>query len=105
MPGIQVGPMPGHTWGQQSVSWADTDRRFIFPGDVCPTRAHVHPSASMAYDVEPWTNMNTKKAVLDRCREEGRLLVLGHDPGPAIVRCIADPGGRRGHVLESVEST
>jgi glyoxylase-like metal-dependent hydrolase (beta-lactamase superfamily II) len=105
LPGVTVHPVPGHTWGQQAIEWTDGTNDFIFPGDVCPTRAHVHPSASTAYDVEPWTNMNTKKAVLDRCREEGRLLVLGHDPGPAIVRCTADPEGRRGHVLESVEST
>jgi glyoxylase-like metal-dependent hydrolase (beta-lactamase superfamily II) len=104
LPGVTVSPVPGHTWGQQAIEWSDGAHQFLFPGDVCPTRAHVHPSASTAYDVEPWTNMNTKQAVLDRCRDEGRLLVLGHDPGPAIVRCVEAPTGRRGHVLETVDS-
>ena len=104
VPGVIVSPVPGHTWGQQAIEWSNGERDFLFPGDVCPTRAHVHPSASTAYDVEPWTNMNTKRAVLDRCRDEGRLLVLGHDPGPAIVRCLENPDGRQGHVLESMES-
>jgi len=104
LPGITVSPVPGHTWGQQSVEWSDDTHMFTFPGDVCPTRAHVHPSASTAYDVEPWTNMNTKQAVLNRCRDEERLLVLGHDPEAAIVRCIGRPDGRPGHVLETVDS-
>ena len=102
LPGIQVGPMPGHTWGQQSVSWADTDRRFIFPGDVCPTRAHVHPSASMAYDVEPWTNMNSKISLLERCREEGRSMVLGHDPDQPLVDVTAVEGRPNSFTLEPV---
>ena len=92
LPGIRVGPMPGHTWGQQSVSWEDGTRRYVFPGDVCPTRAHAHPSASMAYDVEPWTNMNNKVALLARCHEEGRSMVLGHDPDQALVDVVTVDG-------------
>ncbi len=102
--GVTVRPVPGHTWGQQAIEWSDGKHEYVFPGDVCPTRAHVHPSASTAYDVEPWTNMNTKQAVLNRCREEGRLLVLGHDPDSPVVRCVGRPDGGRGHVLEPMES-
>ena len=104
LPGVTVRPVPGHTWGQQSIEWSDGTHDYLFPGDACPTRAHVHPSASTAYDVEPWTNMNTKKSILDRCRDEGRLLVLGHDPEAPVVRCVTPGEGRRGHALECVDS-
>ncbi|MEE2681298.1 MAG: MBL fold metallo-hydrolase [Planctomycetota bacterium] len=90
LPGIRVEPMPGHTWGQQSVAWSDVDRKFIFPGDVCPTCAHAHPSASMAYDVEPWTNMNSKIALLKACHEQDRCMILGHDPVEPLVQVMKD---------------
>ena len=93
--GIRVEPMPGHTWGQQAIFWRDVDRNYVFPGDVCPTRAHAHPSSSMGYDVEPWTNMNSKAALFRRCAEEDRSVVLGHDPEHAVcdVRELEDRPG------------
>ena len=102
LPGIRVGPMPGHTWGQQAVSWSDTGRDYVFPGDVCPTRAHVHPSASMAYDVEPWTNMKHKVELLRTCHEQGRHLILGHEPHEPLVRVVEDEERRGAFALESV---
>lgn len=85
LPGIQVHPVPGHTWGQQAVSWSDRDRNYVFPGDLCPTRAHVHPAANMAYDVEPWTNMGEKSALLRSCVEQQRSIILDHDPETPLV--------------------
>ena len=102
LPGIQVGPMPGHTWGQQAVSWSDTDRAFVFPGDVCPTQVHAHPSASMAYDVEPWTNMNSKMGLLKSCHEQGRSMILGHEPKEPLVRVVQDERRRGSFTLEPV---
>lgn len=104
LPGIRVGPMPGHTWGQQSVSWSDTDRAFVFAGDVCPTRAHAHPSASMAYDVEPWTNMNSKIELLKACHGDDRHMVLGHDPKEPLVRVVEDANRRNSFTLVPVSS-
>ena len=95
LPGLEVEPMPGHTWGQQSAWWRDVEDAYVFPGDVCPTRAHAHLSASMGYDVEPWTNMNSKRTLLRRCHDEGRRLVLGHDPDHAVCT-VREPGDRPG---------
>lgn len=96
LPGLVVSPMPGHTWGQQSISWEDTDRSYAYPGDVCPTIAHAHPSASMGYDVEPWTNMNSKLALLQACARSGRSIILDHEPGSPLVdvRESTDHAGR-----------
>ena len=80
LPGIEVRPVPGHTWGQQSIHWSDLERRYAFPGDLCPTLLHAHPSANMAYDVEPWTNMLQKQSFLRACIEEQSMILLDHDP-------------------------
>ena len=92
--------MPGHTWGQQAVSWSDVDARYVFPGDVCPTRAHAHPSASMGYDVEPWTNMNSKVDLLRSCHEEDRRIILGHDPDHAVCGVERSEEGSDSYSLE-----
>jgi glyoxylase-like metal-dependent hydrolase (beta-lactamase superfamily II) len=88
LPGIKVECMPGHTWGQQAVLWSDTDREYVFPGDVCPTAAHVHPSANMGFDVEPWTNMNRKAELLAACARSGRSILLAHEPGNPLVDVV-----------------
>ena len=85
LPGIRVAPVPGHTWGQHAIYWSDTGRDYVFPGDLCPTRAHAHPAANMAYDVEPWTNMRQKAGFLRECADTGRLILLDHDPEQPLV--------------------
>ena len=95
LPGIRLESMPGHTWGQQAVSWSDVNRDYVFPGDLCPTIAHVHPAASMAYDMEPWTNMDQKSKLLTACARDGRLILLDHEPGNPLVEVAesqAHPG-------------
>lgn len=91
LPGIRVRPVPGHTWGQQAVSWRDADGALIFPGDVMPTVNHVGLPFSMGYDMLPHTNMLTKTALLERAAMEHTRIVLDHEPGAAVVRVEVDP--------------
>jgi glyoxylase-like metal-dependent hydrolase (beta-lactamase superfamily II) len=93
LPGITVQPMPGHTWGQQAVRFADEQGVVCFPGDVLPTINHVGPTFSMGYDMEPYTNMQSKHELLVRAEGEGWRLALDHEPGEALVHVAAD-GGR-----------
>lgn len=86
VPGIAVAPGPGHTWGQQVVTFRDADGVVCFPGDVCPTVNHAGAAFSMAYDVEPYVAMRTKQAVLAQAEGEGWRLVLDHEPGDPVVR-------------------
>lgn len=102
LPGIVLRPAPGHTWGQQSIEWSDAERDLVFPGDLCPTRLHAHPSTSMAYDMEPWTSLRGKQALLRRCADEGRLIVLDHDPDEPLARALESPERPGRHVLEPV---
>lgn len=90
LPGIRVEPAPGHTWGQQLVRFADDAGALCFPGDVCPTVHHAPAAFSMAYDIEPWTAMNTKVALLERAEGEGWRLVLDHEPDAPVVRPVRD---------------
>ncbi len=89
--GLTVEPAPGHTWGQQSVHVDTADGQVVFPADVVPTINHAPPAFVMAYDIEPYTAMQTKVSVLSRAAEEGWTLALGHEPGPVLVRAESDP--------------
>lgn len=104
LPGIRVAPVPGHTWGQHAIYWSDNERDFVFPGDLCPTRAHAHPAANMAYDVEPWTNMQQKAALFRECADTGRLILLDHDPEEPLVS-VSESTKRPGrYQLESAQA-
>lgn len=84
--GLRLMPTPGHTWGQQAIV-AETDRGTVcFPADVMPTRAHIGPAFNTAYDIEPYTNMLTKQAMLERAAAEGWIIALGHDAGDPLVQ-------------------
>ena len=100
LPGITVRPVPGHTWGQQAIHWSDENRRYVFPGDLCPTLCHAHPSASMAYDMEPWTTMCEKVAFLEDCVDGDLTIILGHDPENPIAKVVPPGEDRARHGLE-----
>lgn len=93
LPGIVVEPMPGHTWGQQSVRFDDGRGTVCFCGDVIPTRHHVGSAYSMGYDMLPYQNMLSKTALLERAEAEGWRLVLDHEPGQPVVRPERGDGG------------
>ena len=94
LPGIRVEPLPGHTWGMQGVFIQDDQGMVVFPGDLMPTVAHVHPSASMAYDMLPYTSMESKASFLARAADEGWQLVLDHEPGNP---CVGVDRSEKGH--------
>lgn len=99
LPGIYVEPAPGHTWGQQMIFFEDDRGMLCFPGDVMPTANHVGLAFSMGYDVEPYTNMITKRALLDRAASDGWRLVIDHEPGDAVVHVERDPDRPDRHTL------
>lgn len=89
--GITVHPAPGHTWGQQAIRFADAQGELVFPGDVMPTANHVGLAFNMGYDMEPYTNMLTKRRLLEEATVRGWRLMLAHEPGDAVVRVQANP--------------
>jgi len=82
---VHVQPMPGHTWGQQAIRFRDARGIVCFPGDVMPTVNHVGLAFSLAYDMLPYDNMISKRALLDRAAAESWRLVLDHEPDTPVV--------------------
>lgn len=91
LPGIHVEPDPGHTWGQQMVRFDDGEGVVCFPGDVMPTANHVGLAFNMGYDMLPYENMVSKRALLERAERGGWRLVLDHEPGDPVVRVEREP--------------
>ncbi len=82
LPGVSVFLAPGHTWGQQAVTFTDTKgRRVVFTPDVMPTAAHLGQAYNLAYDVEPYTSGVTRHWYLTEAAAGDWLLVLDHEPG------------------------
>jgi len=99
LPGVTVWPIPGHTWGQQGVRFTDTrGRTVVFVPDVMPTLLHARPTTNMAYDMESFTSMQQRAALLERAAKEMWTLVLDHEHGHPVFTAVSDPKG--GHTLE-----
>jgi glyoxylase-like metal-dependent hydrolase (beta-lactamase superfamily II) len=102
-PGIHVWPVPGHTWGQHAIRFDDGSSTVAFVGDVMPTASHAGLAFNMGYDMEPYRNTQTKKALLERAAAEGWRLALDHEPGAPIVRVEPD-GDRAGRYVLTADS-
>lgn len=104
LPGIRAFPTPGHTWGQQAVVVDTAEGVVCYPGDVLPTRHHAGLSYNLAYDVEPYTNMSSKRTLFERAVAGGWTLALDHEPGPACFRVSASGEKAGSYALEEAES-
>jgi glyoxylase-like metal-dependent hydrolase (beta-lactamase superfamily II) len=103
LPGIFVFQAPGHTWGQQAVRFTDTrGQGIVFTPDVMPTLAHIGAAYNLAYDVEPYTSMITRRWFLKEAVENRWTLALDHEPGPRPC-CRVEDDGRGWYRLETVE--
>lgn len=98
VPGITVAPLPGHTWGHQSVRFRDDHGTVCFAGDVCPTRHHAGAAFSMGYDMLPYENMRSKESLFQTAEAEGWRLVLDHEPSDPVCMVVR---GERGFELRS----
>lgn len=104
VPGLHVFLVPGHTWGQQAVMFREPDapggkaggvggRTIVFTPDVMPTAAHVGAAYSLAYDVEPYTSMISRRWLLTEAAARGWVLHLDHEPGHPLFRVEPDGKG------------
>ncbi len=79
-PGVSILPTPGHTEGHQSVLIQGGGETALFPGDLCPTAAHLPYPYVMAFDCFPTQTIRTKRWILAQAVEQRWLVVFGHDP-------------------------
>ena len=93
-PGVFVFLVPGHTWGQQAVLFTDDrGRTVVFTPDVMPSVWHVGAAYNLAYDVEPYVSMVTRRWFLQAAVENGWVLHLDHEPGNPLQRAEYDGKG------------
>lgn len=92
-PGLCVFLVPGHTWGQQGVVFTEPGlqqrgkgRTIVFCPDVMPTAAHLGAAYSLAYDVEPYSSMLSRRWLLTEAERLGWVLHLDHEPGHPLFR-------------------
>jgi len=86
--------VPGHTWGQQAVLFTDDrGRTVVFTPDVMPSVWHVGAAYNLAYDVEPYVSMVTRRWFLQAAVENGWVLHLDHEPGNPLQRAEYDGKG------------
>src|SRR5262249_53452544 len=91
LPGIFALVVPGHTWAQHAILFAD-DRghTVVFTPDVMPTIHHVGAAYNMAYDVEPFISSNSRRWFLQAAVEHDWILVIDHEPNTPVVRVQPD---------------
>ena len=80
VPGISTLPTPGHTPYHQSVLIETGDGTVCFAGDILPTSAHLPVAWSMAFDVEPFRTMESKRELVRRAAAEEWIVLTPHDP-------------------------
>ncbi len=99
-PGIYVHRTGGHTRGHQIVVIMDSDRPFIFTGDLLPTRHHSPLPYVMAYDLYPEEMLFARKYWYDLFMRERALLFTPHDREPFAGEMYVDERGK--HRLREV---
>lgn len=80
LPGVRTRVTGGHTPGHQVVILED---RAIFWGDVFPTRHHLSPARTMAYDLDPLRVSDARTELMEESAAKGWLNYLYHDLDPA----------------------
>ena len=102
LPGIEVYPHNGHTWGMQVVRVTDhTGQVYAFAADLIPTSSHLRDPYVMGYDLNPVTTVEEKRTLLHEAARHDWIVVYQHDPVVAASRVRFDGRGRP--VAEPVE--
>jgi glyoxylase-like metal-dependent hydrolase (beta-lactamase superfamily II) len=80
MPGVEVLPQHGHTFGMQCVKIATEEATWVHMADLIPTTSHLRDAYVMGYDLQPLVTVEEKRALLYHAAREGWRLVYEHDP-------------------------
>lgn len=86
LPGIEVIPCHGHTFGMQIVKITCVDATYVFLADLVPTSSHLRGPYVMGYDLQPLATVQEKQEILYHAVRNDWLLLFQHDPTTAIAR-------------------
>lgn len=94
LPGIEVFPRNGHTFGMQIVKVTTETDTYVHLADLIPTSSHLRDPYVMGYDLQPLVTVEEKREVLYYAAKEGWFLIFEHDPKVAASRVEFDTMGR-----------
>lgn len=80
LPGIEVFPMNGHTFGMQIVKVTTDEATWVHLADLIPTSSHLRDPYVMGYDLQPLVTVEEKREVLYHAVRNDWWLVFEHDP-------------------------
>lgn len=90
MPGIEVLPQHGHTFGMQVVKITTEENTFAYLADLIPTTSHMRDPYVMGYDLQPLETVEEKRELLHRAAREDWILIFEHDPKRGFARVEFD---------------
>jgi len=94
MPGIEVLPLHGHTFGMQAVKVTTDDHTYVYLADLIPTTSHMDDPYVMGYDLQPLETVEEKREMLHRAERNDWVLFFEHDPERAFARVEGNDGKR-----------
>lgn len=80
IPGIEVIPCHGHTFGMQIVKIECSDATYMYLADLIPTSSHLRDAYVMGYDLQPLVTVEEKRDILFRADKHDWVLLFEHDP-------------------------
>lgn len=86
MPGIEVLPCHGHTFGMQIVKVSTADHTYVHLADLIPTTSHLRDPYVMGYDLQPLETVREKREILYHAARNDWILVFEHDPETSMGR-------------------
>ncbi len=90
----------GHTPGHQCVVIESKSEWAIVPSDAAPMVPHVErPQWLPAFDMEPMTNLETKKRICRMALEKKGIFLLAHDPNALACRLVEQDGRVKSEVV------
>lgn len=94
LPGIEVLPCHGHTFGMQLVKITCSDATYLFLADLIPTSSHMGDPYVMGYDLQPLVTVEEKRETLYHARRNDWILLFEHDPQTQAGRVAFDERDR-----------
>lgn len=94
LPGVEVLPHHGHTFGMQVVKITTKNHTVLFVADLIPTASHLRDPYVMGYDLQPLVTVEEKRALLYEASRHDWLLCFEHDPGTGLAHVAIDAKGR-----------
>lgn len=91
-PGIFVHRVNGHTDGMQWIEVRSGSDMVLFPSDLIPTSAHLHPAYTMGYDMCATSVLDEKISFLSYAAHHNAIVVFQHDPITPALRIIERDG-------------